>query len=170
MQIAYNTATELKAEHVFKSVSDAALKAGNLVLADQSFSQAHDLGSLLLLRSSICNRDGLEDLVIQASEASMHNIAFSCQWLLGDVQACLDILAQSGRLAEAALFALTYKPSIAPQLVAKWQQQLSRHESKRSRVSRMIAMPGEDEELFPHWDEWVELERERFGREDMAVI
>ena len=163
LNVAYDIALEAKADQMFKSVGDAALKAGNIVLASQCFSQAHDLGSLLLLHSSTCDRNGLNALAIEALGAGAHNIAFSCRWLLGDLRGCLDILTRTGRLAEAAFFALTYQPSLAPKVVAMWQQLLD--QNKKSRISKMIGTPGEDDDLFPEWDEWIRLENEPIAEE-----
>jgi coatomer subunit beta' len=46
-----------------------------------------------------------------ASEAGKNNVAFLSYFLLGDLEKCLDVLIQSGRLPEAAFFTRTYLPS-----------------------------------------------------------
>lgn len=136
-------------------------------LATESFTHSKDLGSLLLLHSSTGNRTGLEDLDKLAVEAGAYNVAFNCRWLLGDVDGCIDALTKTGRLTEAAFFAQTYKPSAAPLVVADWKQSLEK--AKRGRVAKMIAVPGEDDELFPAWGEWLQLEKEG-GSADPATL
>lgn len=97
----------------------------------------------------------------------MYNVAFNCRWLLGDVDGCIDALTKTGRLTEAAFFAQTYKPSAAPAVVADWKQSLEK--AKKSRVAKMIAVPGEDDELFPAWGEWLQLEKSG-GSADPATL
>jgi coatomer subunit beta' len=85
-------------------------------------------------------------------------------WLLADVQGCVNLLKESGRNAEAVLFAQTYKPSIAPSCVAAWKSALEKE--GKGRVARVIAAPPgtegcePDTELFPEWDEYLKIESE----------
>jgi coatomer subunit beta' len=116
------------------------------------------LGSLLLVYTSTNDREGLAKLAEQATEAGAHNVAFTCKWSLGDVEGCIDVLVKTGRLAEAVLFAQTYKPSLAPGLVKQWKESLEKQ--KKGRVAKALGMPGEDEDLFPEWEEWLRLEKE----------
>ncbi|KAG6121921.1 hypothetical protein E4U14_000734 [Claviceps sp. LM454 group G7] len=145
-------------EHKWKTVGDSALAAWNVVLAAECFTHAKDLGSLLLLHSSTGDRDGLRALAKQAEEANAHNIAFSSLWLLGDIDNCAEILKKTGRLAEAVLFSQTYKPSLTASLVQDWKKDLEK--SKKGRAAKLIGVPGEDEDLFPEWDAWLQAERE----------
>lgn len=158
LDIALELAKEADADHKWKTVGDAALSGWDVALAAECFTHAKDLGSLLLLHSSTGDREGLAALAQQATEAGAHNVAFSCNWLLGDVQACTEILTKTGRLAEAVLFAQTYKPSLAPAVVGEWKDSLEK--GKKGRVAKLIGLPGDDEELFPEWDEWLKLEGE----------
>lgn len=142
------------------SVGDTALTAWDVSLAAECFTHANDLGSLLLLYSSTSDREGLASLATKAEEAGVHNVAFSSRWLLGDVEGCVETLTKTGRLAEAVLFAQTYKPSLAVEVVKQWKESLEKN--KKGRVAKMIGLPGAegDEELFPEWDEWLKLEKE----------
>lgn len=90
----------------------------------------------------------------------MHNIAFSSKWLLGDVDGCVEILTKTNRLAEAALFSQTYKPSLTVNVVKQWKESLEKN--KKGRVAKVLGLPGAegDEDLFPEWDEWLKLEKE----------
>lgn len=165
LDIALEIAREADVEHKWKTVGDASLNAWNLALAQECFTNAKDLGSLLLLHTASNNADGLRSLASQASAAGLHNIAFSALWTLGDVDACIDILVETNRLAESVLFAQTYKPSRAPALVVKWKASLE--QSGKGKISRLIGVPpgaGEDvsadDDLFPEWDEYIRLEKE----------
>lgn len=156
LDIALELAKQADVDHKWKTVGDAALSAWEVSLAAECFTHAKDLGSLLLLHSSTGDRDGLNALAIQAQEAGAHNVAFSCYWLLGDVEKCTEVLAKTGRLAEAVLFSQTYKPSLTVPTVKEWKENLEKN--KKGRVAKLIGVPGEDEDLFPEWDEWLNLE------------
>lgn len=158
LDTALELAREADVEHKWKTVGDAALSGWQVAVAQECFTHARDLGSLLLLYSSTSDRSGLAKLAEQAQEAGAHNVAFSCKWLLGDVAGCVEILTKTGRLAEAALFSQTYKPSLTADVVKEWKESLDK--SKKGRVSKLIGVPVEDEELFPEWDEWLRLEKE----------
>ena len=164
LPIALEIAREADVEHRWKTVGDAALAAWDLALAEECFTNAKDMGSLLLLHSATNNSDGLRNLVSQADTAASHNIAFTCLWHLGDLDGCIDLLVRTNRLAEAVLFAQTYKPSRCREIVALWKAGLDK--AGKTKVSRMLGVPpGEEEgegdaDLFPEWDEWLRLERE----------
>jgi len=158
LDVALELAKEADVEHKWKAVGDAALAAWDVGLAADCFSHAKDLGSLLLVYSSTSDADGLEKLAAQATDAGAHNIAFTCKWLRGDIDGCVDILSKTDRLAEAVLFSQTYKPSLTADLVKEWKHGLEKN--KKGRVAKMLAVPGEDDDLFPEWDEWLRLEKE----------
>ena len=145
-------------EHKWKTVGDAALSGWDVALAAECFKNAKDLGSLLLLHSSTGDREGLRALSLQASASGAHNVAFSCLWQLGFVEGCIDLLTRTGRVAEAVLFAQTYKPSVAVKTIGLWKESLEKE--KKTRVAKTIGVPGEDEELFPEWEEYLRLESE----------
>lgn len=98
--------------HKYKSLGDAALASWNLSLAEECFTQAKDVGSLLLLHTASNNREGLRALVAQASESGLHNVAFSTLWSLGDVDSCIDLLVQTNRIAEAVLSPKRTSPAV----------------------------------------------------------
>ncbi|KAL4998031.1 coatomer WD associated region-domain-containing protein [Aspergillus recurvatus] len=164
LDIALEIAREANAEHKWKIVGDAALSGWNLSLAQECFINAKDVGSLLLLHTASGNQEGLRTLASQASGAGLHNVAFSTLWSLGDVDGCIDLLVQTNRLAESVLFAQTYKPSRAPELVVKWKESLE--QSGKAKVSRLIGVPPgapdvpADDDLFPEWEEYLQLEKE----------
>lgn len=162
LPIALSIAREADVEHRWKTVGDAALAGWDLTLAEECFTNAKDLGSLLLLHTSTGNNSGLQTLIDQANAAGAHNIAFSCLWQLADVDGCIDLLVRTSRVAEAVLFAQSYKPSRAAALVGEWKKGLEK--GGKGKVSRLLGVPptdeeGGDETLFEGWDEYLEIER-----------
>jgi coatomer subunit beta' len=158
LEIALQLAREVDAEHKWKTVGDAALAAWNLVLAQECFSNAKDIGSLLLLHTATGNVEGLKSLAVTAEAAGANNVAFSCLWQTGDVDTCTKLLLKTGRQAESALFTKTYKPSLASDVVREWKKSLV--SNKRGKIAEAIAIPDEDEELFPNWGEYLKIENE----------
>lgn len=158
LDLAHELAKESDADHKWKTLGDAALAGWNVPLATECFVKSKDFGSLLLIYSSTSDQQGLANLAGQAETAGAHNVAFSSKWMLGDVAGCAEILSKTGRLAEAVLFTQTYKPSLTTGLVGEWKGSLEK--AKKGRVAKSLGVPGEDEELFPEWDEWLRLEQE----------
>ena len=177
-----DTALELAkiadAEHKWKTVGDAALSAWDLELAEQCFTHARDLSSLLLIHSSTGDGGKLRALTNQADAASAHNIAFSALWQLADIEGCIGILLKTGRTAEAALFAQTYSPTRVPKVFARWRKELD--EKGKGKIARILAVPpgtaaesgdamADEKELFPEWDQWLKLEEEGKSAQDSLV-
>lgn len=162
LPIALEIAREADMEHRWKTVGDSALAVWDMKLATECYTNAKDLGSLLLVYTSTCDAGGLRELIQQAAMASSHNIAFSCLWQLGDIDGCIDLLLRTNRSPEAVLFAQTYKPSRAAELARKWREGLET--GGKGKVARMLGMPpnaeGEgDEDLFPEWNEYLNMEK-----------
>lgn len=168
LQIALQLARDADAEHKWKTVGDAALAAWDMALAEECFRNAKDLGSLLLLYSSSADQESLRSLASKAKEAGQHNVAFTCLWQLADVDACIDILLETKRTAEAVLFAQTYKPSRCAEIVGEWKAGLEK--SGKSKVARVLGVPGQDEEMFPEWEEFLKLEKEGGGQESLIDV
>lgn len=167
LEIAVELAREADVEHKWKTVGDAALTSWNLSLAEECFTHAKDLGSLLLLHTSSYNEAGLRTLAEQADDAGARNVAFSCLWQIGDLNACIDLLLRTDRTAEAVLFAQTYAPSRAAEVVKTWTSTLEG--SGKGKVARLLGVPpsgGEgDADLFPEWESYLQLEREGGSKE-----
>ncbi|KAG0642182.1 coatomer WD associated region-domain-containing protein [Tuber brumale] len=161
LDTALEIAREADAEHKWKTVGDAALLAWDLVLAEECFRNAQDIGSLLLLRTATGNQEGLKELAGSAIITGANNIAFAALWQTGDIEECTKLLVKTARIPEAALFTQTYKPSLTTEVVCKWKDNLK--ESKKGKLSEAIGVPGEDEELFPEWDHYLRLEGENGG-------
>lgn len=165
LEVALDLARTSDQEHKWKTVGDAAMAGWDLRLAQECFTHAKDLGSLLLLYSSSGQTDGLKSLAAQAEEAGSNNIAFSSLWLSGDVDAAVDLLVRTGRVSEAVLFSQTYRPSKTPALVNQWKESLDKQ--GKAKVAKLIGVPGEDEDLFPEWDEYIKLEND--GPQDTLI-
>ncbi|RPB06085.1 Coatomer, beta' subunit [Choiromyces venosus 120613-1] len=161
LDTALEIAREAGAEHKWKTVGDAALAAWDLVLAEECFKSAKDIGSLLLLYTATGSQEGLKELAGSAITTGANNIAFAALWQTGDLEECTKLLVKTARIPEAALFTQTYKPSLTTEVVRKWKDNLK--ENKKGKLSEAIGVPGEDEELFPEWDEYLRLEGEGEG-------
>lgn len=172
LQQAVEIAREQDTEHKWKTVGDAALSGWDVTLAQECFVKAKDLGSLLLLFSATSDASGLRELANLAETATANNVAFSALWQVGDIDACTELLVKTNRLAEAVLFAQTYKPSTAPSLVKQWKASLEK--DGKTKVARLLGLPPSaeeegDAEMFPEWDEYLRLEREGGTVEDLLI-
>ena len=141
------SAPEAGSQAKWKLVGDKALSAWQMDLAQESFEKANDLPALLLLYTSLSDRTGLNKLASLASEKGATNIAFAAYLQLGDSQACIDILAKTGRLPEAALFARSHNTKAVPGVVKQWKKELEG--AGKGKVAEIIADPEEDSDLFP---------------------
>lgn len=167
LEIALELARLADQEHKWKTVGDAAMAAWNIQLAQECFTHAKDLGSLLLLHSSSGDKQGLRVLATQAEDLGSNNIAFSSLWLSGDVEAAIDLLVRTGRVSEAVLFSQTYAPSRTTALAKQWKEVLDKQ--GKSKVSKLVGVPGEDDDLFPEWDDYIRLEHEHDSQRDTSV-
>lgn len=112
-------------------------------LARESFEKAGDLSALMLLLMATGDRAGLQSLAAKAGtsitpclhasplyprikyrcsqfntkrveEKGANNLAFATLFQLGNADACVDLLVNTKRAPEAALFARTYAPRCDP--------------------------------------------------------
>jgi len=160
------TATEIarglpdtEAESKWKVLGDRALALWRFDLARESFEKAGDLSSLMLLLLAIGDRTGLQNLATKAAEKGQNNLAFAVLLQLGDASACVDLLLETQRAPEAALFARTYAPSKAEEAVAAWQKDLQA--KNRPKIAASIANPTEHEESFSEgWKDALQREQQ----------
>jgi len=158
LEIALQLAKEVDVEHKWKTVGDAALNAWDLDLAQKCFTKAKDIGSLLLLNTATGNVKRLREVATTAEAAGAHNVAFSCLWQIGDLEACAKLLLKTNRQAEATLFAQTYKPSLTKDVARAWKESLVAN--KKPKIAEAIGVPEEDEALFPNWAEYLRIEND----------
>ena len=161
LQVALEIARESDSPARWGSVADKALESWDVVLAEECFTHAKDLGSLLLLYTSSGNKSGLMTLAEQAETSGANNVAFAALWSTGDVAACIDLLKRTSRLSEAVLFSQTYQPSLTQNLATEWKESLDK--AGKGKVARLLGVPGKenDEELFPEWEDYLRLEQQR---------
>lgn len=122
------TVPELEAEPKWKAIGDKALAVWKFDLARECFEKSGDLSALMLLLLSIGDRDGLKRLASDAGqsrsllpcqtndahitpvEKGQNNLAFATLFQLGHTESCIDLLINTQRIPEAAIFARTYAP------------------------------------------------------------
>lgn len=97
----------------------------------------------------------MQVLCAAAKDAGKTNVAFLANFLLHNLDACIDLLVASGRVPEAAFFARTYRPSRAPALVELWQTELRKVNAK---AADSLATPDEYPNLFPDWPVALQIE------------
>lgn len=132
----------------WKQLGDLALAGGrDLALAEECYSRSGDLGSLLLVYSSLSDAEGMARLAEMARAGGLVNVAFICLFLLGRVNDCVDLLCETGRVPEAAFLARTYAPSQVSRVLALWKEDLK---SVSERASESLADPALYPELFPN--------------------
>jgi coatomer subunit beta' len=161
LEIAH-TGPDAGSEMRWRTIGDKALQRWNLQLALECFEKSSDLSTLLLIATSINDRSLIERIAGMAMEKNLVNIAFNCYLQLGDTKGCIDVLAKSGRIPEATLFARSYAPQYASALVKEWKQ--SWKESKRSKqdaIASSIADPETNPDAFLEgWDQALQKEKE----------
>ena len=104
--------TPAESSSKWKSLGDRALELWRFDLAQRSFLNAQDLDALFLLLLATGDAEGLKRLAVEAKDKGRNNLAFAVDLQLGGegVERCVDLLIGTGRQAEAALFARTYRP------------------------------------------------------------
>ncbi|TPX31203.1 hypothetical protein SmJEL517_g05420 [Synchytrium microbalum] len=149
LDVAYQMALEVDREDRWKTVGDAALAAWNYRLAEECLRRAKDLEGLLLFYQAAGSSAGLKNLAALAVEKGKNNVAFVCYLLLGQSEACIDLLIATDRIPEAALFARTYSPSSITRVVGLWRELLLKAGKKK--VAESISEPSQYENLFPDY-------------------
>lgn len=156
LETAHEIAKVLNNQHHWQQLADLASQEGQLVLAQNCLHNAKDFSGLLLLATSTGNVNMVEKLANSSNAAGKNNISFLSNFLLGDLDKCLDILVETDRLPEAAFFARTYAPSKISAIVALWREKLS---SKNEKAGQSIADPEKYENLFPGYKESLDVEK-----------
>lgn len=147
LEMAEEIAKEADSEHKWRQLGDLALTHCNWDLAEECLLKAGDLNGLLLLYTSIARGEGIEKLAQLAVEQGKNNIAFMCYFQLRRVDACIDLLCDTGRIPEAAFFARTYAPGQISRVVKLWREDLQK--KGLARAAESLADPLEYDNLFP---------------------
>ena len=91
----------------------------------------------------------LQELCELAKSAGKMNVSFLANFLLQNIDMCIDILISSNRLPEAGFFARTYKPSRTSEIVKLWQDDLKMVNPK---AAEALSDPEEYPNLFPDFE------------------
>ena len=89
-------------------------------------------------------------------ESNKNNLSFLTHFLLCDIDKCVDILIKTDRLPEATMFARSYTPSRLSECVKLWKEKLAKDDP---RAAAALADPEEHPNLFPGFEESLEVER-----------
>lgn len=160
LEMAFDLAAQADSPHWWRQLGDLALAEWKTSLAEKCFLKSNDLPSLLLLYSSAGNASGLHSLASLAMEQGLYNIAFTCYFVTGRREECFELLMQSKRYSEAALFARSYLPSAMERAVRCWREFLA--ESKH-RAADLLADPSHDPGLFPEYSDSLSAETSALG-------
>ena len=95
----------------WRRLGDLALNQGDIKLAQYCATHSGDLSGLLLLHSASGNLEGMNTLATKAREMGRSNVAFVAYFVTGQIELCIDLLVETGRVPEAAFMARTYFPS-----------------------------------------------------------
>ena len=125
--------------------------------------------------------------ILPLVEKGQNNLAVATLFQLGDTKSCVDLLVNTRRIPEAAIFARTYAPryvsrnphmalfipyptfafSQVPKVVETWREDLT--SKNRPKLAARIASPNEQPEVFE--EGWKDiLEAERSLRSDGALV
>lgn len=94
-------------------------------IAEECMILAKDFNGLLLYYSCINNRSKLQELSESSEKNGYYNVAYTANFLLNNLEKCLEILIKSNRYPEAALFCRTYYPSRLAQTLDSWNQEIN---------------------------------------------
>ncbi|MCQ2819765.1 MAG: coatomer subunit beta' [archaeon] len=144
LEDAWKMADKEKNSEKFKMVADLSMEMGNFKMAEKAMLNGNDYNSLLLLYSSIQNREKMKKLFELTKAKGLLNIAFPCAYQLNDLEECKNILIESKRFPEASLFCRTYCPSKLNEVIEKWNEALE-NEDENSRVVIKILNPVTEE-------------------------
>jgi len=147
--------TQTEISHKWKKLGDLALSMSRLDLAIECATSGHDLSGLLLMSTCTGDAERLKIVARDAKKANRTNVAFLALFLLGDVEACLDLLCSVGRIPEAAFLARTYMPSHVTRIVKMWKKDLA---TVSQHAADSLADPEEYEDMFPDFQSALKAE------------
>uniref|UniRef100_A0A1A9W071 Coatomer subunit beta' n=1 Tax=Glossina brevipalpis TaxID=37001 RepID=A0A1A9W071_9MUSC len=156
LDVAVKLAREGENSQKWSQLADVASRKNNMSLVKECMEKANDFSGLLLLATASGDEQMLKAVGENGSTQGRHNIAFLSSFLRSDVRRCLDILIETNRLPEAALFARTYIPSQMSYVVDLWREELSKFNEK---AGQSLADPTKYENLFPGLGEALQVEQ-----------
>ncbi|KAK9869657.1 hypothetical protein WA026_003405 [Henosepilachna vigintioctopunctata] len=159
-------AQEANSPQKWSQLGELAASTNNLQLAKECMQKAQDYGGLLLLATSSGDAESVSNLGHATLTEGKNNLAFLSFFLLGNLQKCLEILIDTGRLPEAAFFARSYLPDKIPEIVDLWREKLAQTNEK---AAQSLANPKDYENLFPGLNEAIETQK-FFEKNDRGLI
>ncbi|KAJ1343835.1 hypothetical protein BSLG_001646 [Batrachochytrium salamandrivorans] len=168
LEIAYEIAKEAAHEQKWKTIGDVALSTWRFELAEECLRRARDFEGLLMIYQASGNASGLANLATMSGEAGSNNVAFVCLFLLGQTEQCIDLLVQTGRMPEAALFAKTYAPSQISRVTTLWKASLETQGKHKS--AEALADPIRYPNLFPDLEFGLAAEQGFKRRRDRGLV
>lgn len=156
MSTAHELAKEANSQQKWRQLASLATQQGKLDLVRECLSNAEDHAGLLLLATSTGNSDLIKQIASDTDNLGKNNISFLTNFLLCDIDKCLEILIKTDRIPEAAIFASTYAPSRMSECVKLWKAKLAKTNEK---AAAALADPEEYPNLFPGYREALEVER-----------
>eukprot|EP00667_Euglena_gracilis_P000339 EG_transcript_339 len=113
LQVAKDTAMELKNPECWRTLADVAMKHGNVQLCELAYQMTNDTDKLLFLYLLTGNREKMQKLLADPSKRSDTSARFQYSLFLGDVEARIKVLEESGQ------YALAYKVAEAHEMTEK---------------------------------------------------
>mmetsp|Transcript_5141 Transcript_5141/g.4631 ORF Transcript_5141/g.4631 Transcript_5141/m.4631 type:complete len:986 (-) Transcript_5141:43-3000(-) len=145
----------IESNNRWRRLGDLALFSGNIELAKTCALLSNDLSGLLLLYTSSGDKDGMIKLANDATTTGRFNVAFLAYFITGQVEKCVQLLIDSGRIPEAAFFARTYVPSMISSVLQVWKADLKQINEK---AAEALADPIKYPNLFPDLDWAIKVE------------
>lgn len=157
LELATQIAREHPSELKWRQLSDLATMKGDFNLAKECMEASEDYSGLLTLYAARADREALVALSDKSAGAHRMNTAFLSAFVAGDLERCLNILTESDRIPEAAIFARTYMPSRVAPVVDLWRA--SMRKAGNVRVADALADPVAHGHLFPGFDQSLDHEK-----------
>lgn len=157
LDLATSIAREHPSELKWRQLADLATMKGNFQLAEECMSSSDDFSGLLTLYSAHADYSSLKLLSKNAANSHRMNVAFLASFVAGDLEKCLDLLVDSDRIAEAAVFARTYLPSRTAPIVDLWRKEVRK--KGNIRVADALADPVSHPHLFPGLEQSIAGEK-----------
>lgn len=105
---------------MWRRLSTYCLEEGRYDTAVDCLAKCNDYASSMLLHVVMGNREGIREIAELAMQGGESNVAFSCYYVLNDIQKCIEILQNGNRHSEAAIMSRTFKPSLIKDSFDLW--------------------------------------------------
>lgn len=162
LDVAEEMAKSIDSPDKWKQLGEVSMRMCNFDLAEVCMEHAKDYSGLLLLYTAAGKLDKMKKLGEMAAADDKTNIAFISLLLQGKSADCVNLLAKTDRIPEAALFARSYAPSKVPEIVGTWKEEVAEINPK---VAAALADPIEYGNLFPEYTSSTDTEKLISGTE-----